>query len=284
METHGQLASHVLEQFGVAGEPRPLPGGSRPVFRVGDLVLKRFGPGSLEHDRSLDLAPWLMEVLAHLPQVGFRIPRPVQTRDGRWLTDDGWTAWSYLEGRHATADDVPACTDAILALHRALRAVPKHPLLDHNQSKFGRADEACWGDTPDQVHPAVKPLVDALYGVRKPIDGLEAQLIHADLNRENILVAPGRPPAFLDLAPFWRPPEFALALFANWIGPRRGDPSVLRLFTDVRHFDQLLIRAGIRMLLIMTGQLDRFETSPEARAAQIILDHITGSPRRTARP
>jgi hypothetical protein len=125
------------------------------------------------------------------------------------------------------------------------------------------------------VHPEVEPLVGALYASRRPVNGLQDQLIHGDLNPENILVGPGLPPGFLDLAPFWRPPEFALALFANWIGPRRGDPAVLRHFAEVRHFDRLLIRAGIRMLLIMTD-IDGFEASPEARAARVILDHVGG--------
>jgi hypothetical protein len=106
MQDDPRLDSSVLEQFGLPDEPTPLPGGSRPVFRVGDLVLKQLRAGSLEHDRSLALAPWLFEVLASLPQVGFRLPRPVQTRDGRWLTEAGWSAWTYLDGRYATAQDL----------------------------------------------------------------------------------------------------------------------------------------------------------------------------------
>ncbi|MDQ6669192.1 MAG: hypothetical protein M3069_00235 [Chloroflexota bacterium] len=137
--------------------------------------------------------------------------------------------------------------------------------------------------------------MDRLYALRRPLDGLDSQLIHGDLNPGNILIARGLPPAFLDIAPFWRTAEFALAMFANWIGPRQGDASVLRHFSQVRHFDQLLIRAGIRMLLIMTElaernpdlfqhELDKFETSSEAQAVQIILEHLSGnSPTRTAR-
>jgi Ser/Thr protein kinase RdoA (MazF antagonist) len=274
MHADPPLGRNVLEQFGLRGDPTPLPGGSRPVYRVGDVVLKRLRSGSLEHDRSLDLAPWLAEVLASLHQVGFRMPRPLQTRAGRWLAEDNWTAWTYLEGQHATAQDVPACIDAIVALHRALDAAPKHPLLDHNQSVFGRADGACWSDAPGQGHPLLAPLLDALYALRRPLDGLAAQLIHADLNPENILIARGQAPGFLDLTPFWRPPEFAVALFANWIGPRRGDRRVLGAFAGVRAFDQLLIRAGIRMLLIVTDADASFvETGSEAQAARIILDY-----------
>ena len=275
-----RLDTTVLDQFGRRGAPTPLPGGARPVYRVGDLVFKQLRPGSLEHDRSLDLVPWLFEVLASLPQVGFRLPRPVQTRDGRWLTEAGWSAWTYLDGQYATAEDVPACIAGIAALHRALGTVPPHPLLDRNQSVFGQADVACWSDKPSHVHPAVEPLLDALYALRRPVVGLAEQLIHADLNPENILIARGQPPGFLDLTPFWRPPEFALALFATWIGPRRGDPSVLRAFAGVREFEQLLIRAGIRMLLIRQTEMDGFDTSSEAQAAHIILEHVGGGGHR----
>ena len=129
------------------------------------------------------------------------------------------------------------------------------------------------GGPASHVRSAVAPLIDALYAARQPIGGLQNQVIHGDLNPENVLIAPGQPPALLDVAPFWRPPEFALAMFATWIGPRRGDPSVLRHFASVRHFDQLLTRAGIRMLLIMTN-LDGFEAVSEARAARMILDYV----------
>jgi hypothetical protein len=244
-------------------------------------VFKRVGPRSLEHDRSLDLVPWIAEFSTTVPQVGFRLPRPVQLPDGRWITADGWTAWTHVAGRHATRTDVPECIGGIVALHQALQTVPLHPLLRCNESTFGRADTACWGEKPDQVHPEVEPLVDALYASRRPVTGLQDQLIHGDLNPENILIAPGLPPAFLDLAPFWRPPEFALALFANWIGPRLGDQTVLRHFSAVRHFNQLLICAGIRMLLIRMTDPAGFAASPVARAARMILDHVGGDQPRS---
>jgi hypothetical protein len=44
----------------------------------------------------------------------------------------------------------------------------------------------------------------------------------------------------IDFTPFWAPVDFALAMFANWVGPRQGDASVLRYFKDIAYFDQLL--------------------------------------------
>jgi hypothetical protein len=80
-------------------------------------------------------------------------------------------------------------------------------------------------------------------------------------------------PAFLDFSPFWGPAEFALAIFANFIGPRQGDVSVLKHFEGIAHFDQLLIRAAIRMLLVMSviNDLDDWETCSEKKAAEMII-------------
>jgi hypothetical protein len=72
------------------------------------------------------------------------------------------------------------------------------------------------------------------------------------LNPGNILLAPSRPPAIIDIAPYWRPADFALAVYAYWIAPWRNKPALLKKFPDSQEFKQLLIRAAIRMLLIMS--------------------------------
>lgn len=275
----------ILAAFDLGpGAPAPtvLVGGSRPVYRVEDVVLKRLYETALENSRSIDLFPWLAETLSAVPdgtERGFRLAKPLRTRTGAWLAPGGWTAWTFVEGTPAAGRDVPACLAAIRALHAALRHAPMHPLLDRNETKFGRADRDCWAERPPEVHPFVAPLVDALYARRRPLPPLAEQLIHADLNPSNILVAPGLPPAFLDVTPSWRPADFALAMFANWIGPRQGDPSVLRHFRGVPHFEQLLVRAAIRMLLIMGGFEDRheWEAGHDKRAAELVLE-LAGGP------
>ncbi|HET8630814.1 MAG TPA: phosphotransferase [Thermomicrobiales bacterium] len=270
--------ARARREFGLEGEPAPLPGGTRQTYRVGDAVLKQIRETSLENNHSPELAAWLAGVFAGVAEAGFRVPRPRATRDGAWITGDGWTAAMFVEGVHATAADIPAAIAAIVAFHRALRGVAKHPLMDDNRTPWGKADRWCWDDRPAWVHPAVAGAVDRLYALRRPVGGLTDQLVHGDLNPENILIAPGRPPAFLDMSPFWRPVEFALAIFANFIGPRQGDRAVLRHFAGVAHFDQLLVRAGIRMLLVMSelGDLDDWANCSERWAAEIIVRHVEG--------
>jgi hypothetical protein len=255
-----------------------LPGGTRPAYRVGETVLKYIHDTSLENNGSRELAQWIAALFDRVTEDAFRIPRPRRTRSGRWMTDDGWTAWSLLAGRHAEIADIPACIEAIVAFHRALATAPKHALLDTSTTPWAVAHRACLGGRPSFMHPTVAPLVDRLYALRQPVVGVRDQLLHGDLNPENILIAPAVPPAFIDMSPFWGPVELAMAIFANWIGPRQGDASVLGWFAGVAHFDQMLVRAGIRMLLVMSelGEhaFDDWDTSPEREAAQIILRHV----------
>lgn len=267
-----ELSREAAEAFDVDEPIVVLGGGTRRAFRAGDVVLKRLHPTSLEHQASLELFPWLAEVLAAVPEHGFRLAKPTRTRDGGWLTEGGWTAWSHVEGSPATPDDAPACRDAIEALHAALADVAPHPLVYENTTQFGRADDACWGEPPEELDPDVAPLIERLYALRQPIGTGPRQLIHGDLNRGNVLVAPGRPPAFIDFAPYARPAPFAMAMFANWLGPREGTLEPLRHFEDVPDFRQLLIRAALRMLLIVSEERAGYRAHSERRAAELVCD------------
>lgn len=271
------IPDHVRKSFRLNGPARRLGGGSVEVYRVGDIVVKPLHPTSLETPHSLQLAPWLADQISSIAKDGFRIPRPIPSDDGKWMLGDGWTAWTFVQGRPATAQDVPAAIPAIRALHRALRHIPRHPLLDQNDSAWGVAHAHCWKRRPDWVHPVLEEWVDALYAALRPLPTIKPQLIHGDLNHANVLIAPGLPPGFIDLTPFWAPVDFALAMFANWIGQRLSDASVLRHFDDVAHFDQLLIRAAIRMLLVVSelSGVDGWNTSPEKKATEIVLDYVS---------
>jgi hypothetical protein len=265
-----------LAAFGLVGPPQLLPGGSATTYRVGSVVLKHVRETSLENHHSPALAGWLAELTAHLPEDGFRLPRGVPTRDGAWITPGGWTAWTFVAGSHATATDIPACIPAITKLHAALRSVLKHPLLDNSHTPWANAHRWSLGEPPARIHPVLQPYVAALDRLRTPIPHQPYQLIHGDLNPENILIAPGLPPAFIDFSPFWSPPEFALAIFATWIGPRRGNMAALAHFQHVPHFHQWLIRAALRMLLVISesGNFADWPTSPEKRAAELVLDYV----------
>lgn len=269
----------TLRQFGLSAELYQLPGGSQPTFRVGHAVLKRVNETSLENNHSPQLIQWVADFTTGLEVRDVRLPQPIATMDGRWITDDGWTAWTFLDGQHAMLSDIPACITGIAAFHQALARIAKHPLMDDNRTPWGQAHQWCWGAPPPGIQPQLRPLIEQLYILRQPIQTAPFQLIHGDLNPENILIAPGLPPAILDFSPFWAPADFALAIFANWIGPRRGDAAVLKQFAHIPNFAQLLIRAALRMLLVMVviDRLDDWETLSEKRAAELVIEYVASS-------
>lgn len=266
----------VLDAFNIQASPEQLSGGSQPTFKVGNVVLKRVKETSLENNHSPELVQWIAEFSQTLEQDGFRFPKAFQTKEGKWITKDGWTAWTVVEGRHSTKEDVVGVIEGIIAFHKALAGIQKNSLMDENQTAWGKADRWCWGEKPEHIHPIVEPLVNTLYELRRPVEGLKDQLIHGDLSLANILIAPHLPPAFIDLSPFWRPVEFALGMYANWVGPRQGDIAVLKYFQHMKAFDQMLIRASIRMLLVMhfLGDLEDWETCSEKKAAELVISYV----------
>jgi len=269
------LPEHVLDAFNLSGPIQPLSGGTVSVYRVGNLVIKPLMPTSLENPHSLVLAPWLAENFANLTEQGFRLTRQVPTCENRWLTRDNWTAWTVLEGSVPIKDDIPQIVTAIRALHRAISHFSKHPLLDQNDIAWGVAHKYCWGERPPWIHPKLEEIVTALYDKLNPLPPMEWQLIHGDLSPDNILIAPEKPPGFIDFTPFWAPVDFAIAIFANFIGPRKGDASILPYFDDIPHFRQLLLRAAIRMLLVVSELGGVNECQTERRAAEIVLDYVS---------
>jgi len=256
---------NVLKQFGIDGEIIFLPGGEERTYRVGNIVLKHLYKDTLEY--SLQISEWFSKI----KEDGFRIPRPILTIDGKWVTENRWSAWTFLEGNHDYNDHIKKTIDAIIAFHKALKGLPKPKFLEIVDSPYIKADKYAWENIPNQIHSDVKEMVQKLYKVRKSVDGLENQLIHGDLNPDNILISDTLPPAIIDIAPYWRPVEFALAVYAYWIGPWRDDKEVLKYFSEVKEFNQMLVRAGIRMLLIMSEFNKINDLEKYKKATNIIL-------------
>lgn len=229
------LAAH----FGVAAPLALLPGGAGRTYRAGAYVLRR------EADRAE--AEFVAPLLAGIRADGFRTPRPVPARGGAWLAGD-WSCWEFVAGRAATVADLPLVIPALLRFHQALADVAPPAWLVSRDTPYTRADRQAW-DMPGPLDPALAPLVAALMARRRPVGG-RPQLIHGDLNEQNILVAPGLPPAIIDMTPYWHPPVFALAVLAYWLGPYRGDAAALPHFVHLPDFAQLLLRVALRTMLI----------------------------------
>jgi Phosphotransferase enzyme family len=265
------LTTQISQSFPVTAPLIRLPGGEGRTYRAGDYVYRR--------EARPEEASYVADVFAQLPAIGFRIPRPIRSRQGTWLSSTGWSAWSVVAGRHAIVADIPAVLPALAALHTCLRPHPAPTFLAQKDTPFTRAEQAAWGDLPPDLHPDVVALAQPLLARRNPLPHLPAQLIHLDLNDTNILIAAGLPPAFIDFTPAWRPVAYAGAVFGYWLGAYRGHRSALEACTTIPAFDQLLLRVGLsKVMLVQTLQQPSRGDHPDiahvATAVQRIVDWI----------
>ena len=189
----------VLHAFGVDEPARPLAGGQGTSWTAGDLVLKPEA-GALHE--------WLAEALAGVRRDGFRLADPVRARDGAWAVQ-GWSATRWVPGAepaHPTVATWLEILSAGRAFHRSVAHLAPPALLGMRQDWWAQADRVAWGERVVDMHPQFVALARRLREALQPLG--DAQLVHGDLTR-NVLLAPGLPPAVIDISPYWRPPAYA---------------------------------------------------------------------------
>lgn len=189
----------VLRAFGVQGPPRPLPGGQGAAWLAGDLVLKS-GAGAC-HD-------WLGEALTGVEPEDVRVAKPVRTPDGSWR-HDGWGATAWVEGARPDPRATNVWRDVIeagRAFHRAVAHLSRPHCLQERRDPWAAADGAAWGERPLRLPAPFAAVAGRLQRVPHPSG--RPQVVHGDLTG-NVLLAPGQPPAVIDLSPYWRPPVYA---------------------------------------------------------------------------
>jgi uncharacterized protein (TIGR02569 family) len=269
MDMHfSHLDSAVAKAFGVHPDIALLPGGcDQKTYRSGEVVLRYLG------DDAADVGAWNAGLFDRLDQRGFRVAKPIRAADGSWVVN-GWVAERFLEGRPPTMRDIPAVIDAIMAFHQALIGTSLPEYRKHEHTIYDRADEWAWGTIPHNIDPRLYRLASRLATLRTPVD-LPEQLIHGDLNPDNILVADHLPPAIIDLAPYWRPAPIALAVLAYWVGPYRGNAAILEHFRGIPAFDQMLLRASLRLTLTQSNPGQATKLEEYERAARIIETFVT---------
>jgi hypothetical protein len=236
------LIEIISRSFPFKGTLQHLPGGENRSYRAGDIVYRQ--------ESRIPEATFIAELYASLPTLSFRLPQPIRSFQGAWVSPERWSVWSFIEGRPAAPGDIPIVIEACEAFHQALAGLPYPSFLATKDTPYTRANAVAWGVLPNDLDELLEPYATQLVSLRKPLPNFSAQLVHGDLNPVNILIAPGLPPAFLDFTPNWYPSTYALAVFAYWIGPARGDPAVLRRFEHIPDFDQLLLRVALSKLIV----------------------------------
>lgn len=262
------LDPQVAAAFGVNAEIALLPGGADlKTFRSGNVVLRYLGKNAQEAGN------WNAELFNHIKEDGFRVAKPIKAADGSWIVN-GWVAEQFFEGRQATVDDLPIIINAVDRFHKALvgRSLPDYRKTEHTM--WDLADEWAWGEVPRDIDPKLYEIIFGLLNLKKPVN-LPDQLIHGDLNLNNILIADNQAPAIIDLAPYWRPAEFAQAVMAYWVGPYTGDIEILNNFRHIPEFDQMLIRAGLRMALTQKDPQNATDLEAYEKASKIIEQFVT---------
>nr|WP_203374955.1 TIGR02569 family protein [Actinoplanes ovalisporus] len=182
--------AQVLDAFGVAGPATLLAGGQGTSWRAGHLVLKPEVGAAHE---------WLADVA----EDGFRLARPARTRDGAW-SHDGWSATHWVDGVEAW--DFRTVIAAGRAFHRAVAHLGRPAGLDDRDDRWAVADRIAWGEREAAWRPGFADIARRLDSALQPLG--PAQIVHCDLT-QNVLVAPGQPPAVIDVSPYWRPPAYA---------------------------------------------------------------------------
>jgi uncharacterized protein (TIGR02569 family) len=221
--------------------PVPVAGGQGITFRAGDVALK-----PCEHAQE---AQWLGEVLERVEENGFRLSRPVRAAHGPFVVD-GWCAFSWVDGETTLRGRWSEAVAAIRAFHHMLSHVSRPELLDRRENVFALADRLAWGDLPIERAGPLGTDGERLLRVLRPVTA-SAQLIHGDPSEGNLLFQEGLAPAIIDVAPYWHPPEYAVAMFvADGIAWSGATLELLTRVRDVSEMRQLLARAVLFRLIV----------------------------------
>lgn len=235
----GVPGAPVLTAFGCTGGPVPLAGGRGTAWRCGDLVLKPL-------DGHPDAVAWAAGALGAGPRShDVRWSSPVRSVEGE-LVVEGWTAWTWVEGRHQQRRWAEAMR-AGEAFAAALAGLPRPPFLDARTDPWAVADRAAWGE---HVVPGADdvPEIRALRAALRPVH-LPAQVVHGDLTG-NVLLAAGLPPAVIDPSVYWRPVGYGSAVVVVDALASGGATVDLLSAPGARdELPQLLLRAALFRML-----------------------------------
>lgn len=116
----GAADDRVLDAFGLSGSQIPLAGGEGNSVRVDNAVLKPAG-GDVEATN------WTATLMDSVVEDGFRVARPLRTRDGAW-SFEGWTASTYLPGSEPDHVNAPRWLNVLRRVARSTKRSPTWPV------------------------------------------------------------------------------------------------------------------------------------------------------------
>lgn len=263
----------VLDAFDIKKALKPLSGGRGLCFSAGDIVLRPVDePAETQ---------WLSEILLKLSQLPhanheYRVAKPVQsnqvlsTSEKKQFVVDGWSASYFLSGKDGPRGKWEELLTASRAFHRDLKDLVAEPpaFMALKTDRWVEADRVTWGekrledlrDVNEDVLDLIKPHLEKLERIKKPLleKSLKCQVVHGDLTGNVLFDEDGSSaPAIIDIAPYWRPVEFAEAVVVadGLIDHGQGTPLIQLYGTDEIRF-QILVRALYWRILTFAIQSD----------------------------
>lgn len=227
-----QPSKQIFYAFGIEDSPLLLEGGEGTTYKAGGFVLKPV-------DNIVE-ANWRAELMESIVEDGFRLPRPVRSKNNRWV-EGGWCVYTFIEGKEVK-NRWEEKINISRQFHKSLANVARPDFIDKASHPWAIADKMIWGNLPMQYAEWLRPTMSKLESLLKPIS-LKNQLIHGDMTG-NILFHNSLPPAVIDLSLYWRPTEYANAIIAvDSIVWDDAPDTILKELDDTFETYQLLLRA-----------------------------------------
>jgi hypothetical protein len=239
--------SAVAAFCGNATDVKGLAGGnSRSTYCCNGLVLQPCG--------SVAEYIWWCSVYTTINQQGFRLAEPVRTISGDWI-HEGWVAQKLLPGKHHPQKFIEKFEICRL-FNESVTHLTKPDFLVKRVDPWSKSDAMVFGDLPletvSETEESVARIIKSLIPLEMP-----SQLIHGDFGG-NTLWHQEFTPAVIDISPYWRPADFALAVMAvDFISWEKGKISLI---------DDLLVRPGMKQLLLRAELRRLLENQEHYRA------------------
>ncbi len=232
----------VLKAFGCKHNPVKITGGQNHNFRSGDIVLKP----AVDNEET----NWIAEFYLNTVIPGVKLPVPVRCMNGEFIFN-GWQAWEYIDGEH-NFKDWNKIIEVCLRFHDGIKHVSKPEYFPkREQNPWVVADKAVWDGLEMNFHPILKPHIEKLESLLKPVSD-EPQLIHGDFGG-NVLFSANSNPAVIDFSPYWRPAQFAIGvIIADAFVWNNAGRDIFKIFPS-ESLLQYIIRAELRRVI----ELDR---------------------------
>jgi uncharacterized protein (TIGR02569 family) len=254
----------ILEAFWATEQPVPISGGQGQNYRAGNVIFKP----AVDNEET----NWIADFYLTVECEGFQLPKPIQTRQGRFVYR-GWQAWEFIEGQHKK-DRWDEIIEICILFHQAIAHLPRPDHFERRiQNPWVIADKVTWGETEIEHHPRIAPSIDKLIKCLEDVNE-KSQLIHGDFGG-NVLFS--TPPTVIDFSPYWRPVEFAVGvIIADAIVWEGADLSLVEMGNKFNNFYQHLTRAELRRIIEIETlhQMFGWDTLNQIEAHYPLIDAI----------